>query len=101
MAFRVIANPVFKATATIIFPGEDEPVSQDVEVKFRYAEMEENLTGEEFLRRVVVEMLDLVDDAGKPVAFEDVRDVLFKMPPVQVGLGLAYWKSFQDSRVKN
>lgn len=54
------------------------------------------------LRSVVVRIDDLVDEAGQPLDWNDkVRDAVFAMPFVQVGLVKAYWRSVTGAREGN
>lgn len=101
MAFKIIKNPIFTATAKIVIPGDDAPLEQTVGVRFRYGEWVEGLTDVQFLSNIVIDMFDLTDEAGNAVKFADVRDDLFAMPFVRGGLAKAYFEALAGAAAKN
>ena len=101
MAFKIIKNPTFTTTARIITPTDAEPLVQSVVVQFRYVEWADDETDSVFLTKVVRDMIDLTDEAGNTVLFEDVRETLFAMPNVRTGLTKAYFEAMAGAAAKN
>jgi nucleotide-binding universal stress UspA family protein len=101
MVFKIIKQPKFTTRAKIVIPTDDAPLVQEVVVKFQVVEFVDGMKDADFLRLIVRDMEDLTDEDGKPVAFVDVRDELFAMPFVAVGLSRAYFKSLAEAATKN
>lgn len=96
--FAVTPNPTFLATAKVRVPTDDGHVTQELRARFRFRNDDEvpQLTGRnggvDFLREVTVELMDLVDDKGAPVAFTpDLFEQLLKLPYLRTGLIAAYF----------
>ncbi len=101
MSFKVIKTPVFITTAKIVTPTEAEPVVQHVQVKFQWVEDGDKLSVDKLLDCAVLELFDLVDEAGNALAFADIRSTLLVMPEMRLGLFEAYYTAYAEARAKN
>lgn len=101
--FTLLKNPQFKTTARIIVPTEEGDVEQTLDVRFRLMTDEDTaLEATEFLRRSVVSMGDIVDEAGKPLPYtEALRDQMITIPFVRLGLVRAYWAALSKAKLGN
>lgn len=101
MAFKIIKNPKFTTNVKITIPTDDAPLEQFVRVRFAFVEDAEKLSVDDFLRAAVLEMYDLTDEAGEPVAFADVRESLLVMPFMRTGLVKGYYDAMNAAAAKN
>lgn len=106
MSFRVNPNPTFTTTAIILVPSDDGPEKRELKVRFRLQSDDARPTNEDggsaFLRDAVDELYDLVDEAGKPIAYTtDVLDRLIRWPFVRTGLLAAYYRALNGAVLGN
>jgi len=108
MAFRVNPNPTFTARVTVMVPSDSGHEKQDLTAKFGFRDDDEvpAITGRdggvEFLREVIVDLSDLVNEAGNPVAYTpELRDQLLKLPYFRTALIRAYFASINGAALGN
>lgn len=101
MPFKIIKQPKFTTRAKIVIPTDGAPLEQFVDVRFQYVEEAEALPVDDFLHKAVLDMMDLTDEAGHPVLFDDVRETLLTMPFMRVGLTRAYFEALAGAAAKN
>ena len=106
--FKINARPTFTIDVPIALEGMAEPMV--LKTTFRAISDEEALTHDfnsaegfkAFLREVVVEMHDLVDDDDAPVSYSDaIRDRLLGWQHIRLGLQRAYWTALTKARLGN
>lgn len=101
--FTLQKNPVFKTTARIVVPTEEGDVEQTLGVKFRLLPDDATkMEPTEFLREAVVLLDDIVDEAGRPLTYDDaLREQMITIPFVRMGLIRAYWAALSKAKVGN
>ena len=106
--FNINKTPTFTVQVPIVIDGIDEPMS--LRATFRAVSDDELLAAESrsiegfkaFLRRITVQLHDLADDEGKPVAFTpELFEKLLGQAHVRVALQAAFWKAMLKARVGN
>lgn len=105
---RINKTPTFTVPVPLVLDGIDEP--QSFRATFRAISDEEALAAETrtvdgfkaFLRRVVVELHELVDDTDQPVTFTpELFEELLGFQHIRMALQAAYWKSVLKARLGN
>lgn len=103
MAFKLNKNPTFVTTATIAVPTDTGPQDETVSVRFRVlddAALE--LPSPEFLKRAILRIDDVLDDAGEPVPSSEqlIADVI-ALPFTRLPLVRAYMTALTGARLGN
>lgn len=104
---KIAKRPEWTHEVTISVPVDGGFENQTCRVRYRLlgeaAIDPTDQTPESMLRAVVVRIDDLVDEAtNEPMAWSDaVRDQLFAMPFMQVGLVRGYYRSVTGAREGN
>lgn len=108
MSLRVTPNPTFTTRATVHVPADGGHEKQELTVRFKFKDDDELpvITGVDggtnFLRAVIVDLQDLVDEAGAAVAYDDVlRDRLLKLPYFRTALIRAYFAAINGAALGN
>ena len=108
MSFRVTPNPTFAARVTVMVPSDTGPEKQDLSARFAFRDDDEipAITGAnggiDFLRAVIVDLSDLVDEAGQPVTYTPgLRDQLLKLPFFRNALIKAYFAGINGAALGN
>jgi hypothetical protein len=103
MAFKLNKNPTFVATATIAVPTDNGPQDETISVRFRVLPDEAlELPSPEFLKRAILRIDDVLDDAGEPVASSEqlIAEVL-ALPFTRLPLVRAYMTALTGARAGN
>ena len=103
MAFKIVENPTFTTTATILVPTDQGQVEQTVSVRFRVMPLEDlTLTLVDFLGRAVISVDGIEDEAGAPKGWTDeVRTLCLKLPFFQAGVLRAYQTALSGIKTGN
>jgi hypothetical protein len=104
--FKVNATPEFTHTVTVMVPTDGGHEEQSFKARFRVlttdVEAKLEVGNREYLHKILVSMEDLVDEAGKPVSYNDaVRDQMLALPYVSVALVNAYVNALVKERSGN
>ena len=94
--FKIIKNPTFTTTATILVPTDEGTVSQTLKVRFNLLPDDEGPESEDkgigFLRAAILRIDDVVDEDDDLIPYsDDLRDRLLGMSFVRFGLMRAYF----------
>lgn len=105
--FKVIARPKFTHVVPVQVPCDGGHEEQTMTVTYQLVpnaeeyDLRRNEVVAEFLANAVVGIDDLVDDAGKAVNFEMVRDQVMSLPYVRVGLLAGYFRAMVKAKPGN
>lgn len=107
MALKIAARPTFRHKVSASVPIDGGHRDEVFQVRYQLASIPpEQLTPEysadDFLRDIVVEMEDLVDEAGNALPWSDeVRDAVFTLPWARVAIVQGYYAAVNGARAKN
>ena len=102
MTYKLIKNPTFVTEAKFHVPTDDGPIEQSIRVRFRVLQDAEGMQVDDFLRAAVLDLRDIVEEDGTPVAFgPDLLERVIATPVVRVGLMKAYWAALAGARLGN
>jgi len=106
--FKVVSQPTFTHTVKVNVPVDGGFKEQGFRTRFRVIPLNELRTedGEdgqkEALRRVIIEMLDLIDEQDQPMHYSDeLRDQLLDVPYVRLALMQTYIAAITKARAGN
>lgn len=106
--FKIVTEPTFTATVPVCVPVDGGHRNEDFKAKFKVVDVEElgeasGLEGQQkLLRRVVVGVEDVRDDAGEELPFnEQLRDQLIAVPYVRAAMLQTYLAAIGKTRVGN
>ncbi len=97
--FRIVDNPEFTHSVEVQVPVDGGWKAETLKARFRILPEAETDTGDlgaaeaskEYLRRVLVRLEDLVDEAGKALDYNDeLRERVLALPHVRLALVRAY-----------
>jgi hypothetical protein len=106
--FNIDKTPTFTVPVPLVLEGIDEP--QTFRATFRAITDEEAIAADSttvegfkaFLRKIVVQLHDLEDDEGKPLASsQEVIELMISRLYVRQALQAAYWKAVLRARLGN
>lgn len=110
MKFVVDLNPTFSHPVKVLVPVDGGHKEQQFRAKFRVMPVDEEAgfdlrTGSgstEFLKKLVVEMSELVDASDQAVVYNDeVRDQLLRWPYVRAALTRTYYDAVGKAATGN
>lgn len=103
MAFKLNKNPTFVTTATIAVPTDNGPQEETISVRFRVLPDEAlELPSPEFLKRAILRIDDVTDDAGEPVpSSEALISEVLALPFTRLPLVRAYMAALTGARLGN
>jgi len=110
MGFKITTERLFTARVTAHVPVDGGTKEERFKARFRVLNTEqvENfdlVTSQgttDFLRAVIVELFELIDDEGNPVPYnDDVRDQVIIDPPARSALIRAYFENIGKGRKGN
>lgn len=106
--FKVASDRKFTHPVTVCVPVDNGHIDQTFKVTFRVldaTEMEQDGSVESqksVLRKIIVEMHDLIDADDQPVSYSDaLRDELISLPFVRVALNNVYIKAMTKAKAGN
>ncbi len=109
--FKIDDAPEFTHTVRVMTPVDGGHREDSFKARFKVVEEDENQgdlaafspeTIKDHLRRIVVGMEDLADDAGKAIPYSDeVRERMLRLPHVRLALLRAYRNAFAKERAGN
>lgn len=106
--FKIAKEPTFTRTVTVCVPIDGGHSNQSMKVTFRVLSTDQlsTLGGNEGqiedLRRLIVSMDDLVNEADEPVAYSDpIRDQLIAVPYVRLALLQSYIEAVSKAKAGN
>lgn len=106
--FKIAKEPTFTRNVTICVPVDGGFSNQSMKVTFRVLPTDQlsSTSGNEGqiedLRRVIVAMDDLVDEADQPISYSDeIRDQLIAVPYVRLALLHSYVESVSKAKAGN
>lgn len=97
--FRIVDRPEFTHEVPVQVPVDGGWKAETLKARFRILPEAEEDTGDlysteaskEYLRRILVRLDDLVDEAGKPVEYSDeMRERVLALPYARLALIRAY-----------
>lgn len=108
--FKIIDRPEFTHTVPVMVPSDGGHREESLKTRYRVLSNDqaesfqlnttEGLMG--FLKETIVSLDDLVDAAGKPVAYSlDVRDQVLGLPYARLALLRGYMTAVTKARVGN
>jgi len=107
MALKLIQRPTFKHRITAKVPIDGGHRDEVFEVRYQLAstpdaDLSSDPLKDDFLRDVVVEIYDMVDEAGQPLSWSDeVRDQVFALPWARMAILTGYFTAIMGARAKN
>jgi hypothetical protein len=107
MALKILPRPTFRHKVTARVPIDGGYRDEVFGVKYRLAsrpdaDMSTDPLRDDFLRDVVIECEDLVDEAGQPLPWSDeVREALFTLPWARLAVITGYFTAVTGARTKN
>lgn len=106
--FKMIENPEFTHDVPVMVPIDNGHREERFRCRFRAIpeslanELIEMEDAKPFLRRIVVEIMDVVDAADKPVGHsEAMLEQMIAIPYVRIGLSKAYFTAISKVRAGN
>lgn len=109
--FKVVSEPTFTATVTVLTPVDGGHHAETFKGTFWLLDDDEvdkfDLNSRQgsvdFFKRAIVSLSDLVGDNDEPLTYsEALRDRLLKRPNVRIGLAVAYFDGVaKDQKAKN
>ena len=106
--FKVTQDPQFTHAVKVQVPVDGGHVEQSFKTRFRVVPLEElqdlmTLEGQELaLKRVIVDMEELVDEQKQPLEYSDeLRDQLIAVPYVRAALVRTYQAGILKARTGN
>lgn len=107
MALKILTRPTFTHKITARVPIDGGFRDEVFTVKYQLASIPAgtqtpDYSADDFLRDIVVEIGDLVDEAGKPLPWSDeVRDAVFALPWASVAIVQGYFAAVNGAKAKN
>lgn len=108
MAFRLNPTPTFTRPVAVRVPEGEAATEVSFRATFRFvpedevADLAETDGGKALLRRAVAAVLDVEDEAGKPLPDSDaLRETLYALPYVRVALAQTYFRAVSGLREGN
>ena len=103
MAFKLQKNPTFTTVAKILQPTDAGQVEHTVTVRFKQVpKIADDLSVDDFLRQAILNITDVTDEEGQPVAFDaTLLDQMLDAPFIKRGLIAAYWEAMAGARAGN
>ena len=106
--FKVTEERTFTRSVPVMVPTDGGHTKETFQATFRVVDIEElndthTLEGQQaVLRRVIVELDELVDDAGQKMPYsDDLRDKLIRVPYVRSALLQTYMQAVTKARLGN
>ena len=101
--FKLQKAPTFTTTATLNVPTDEGQVEQTIGVRFKVMPKEAGeLETDEFLRRAILRVDDVVDEDNEPLPFgPELLEQLLATPFAVIGLIKAYWQALSGARSGN
>lgn len=106
--FKIVDHPEFTHDVPVLVPIDGGHREEKFKCRFRLASEEETAelsvidAGKPFLRRVIVQIFDVVDEAGEALVWSDeLRERLIDLPFVRAGLARAYFAAIAKARAGN
>ena len=111
--FKMVENPEFTHDVPVMVPIDNGHREEKFRARFRAIpealanellddEVVKADAGKAFLRQIVVEIMDVVDEADAKVPFSpDMLEAMIAIPYVRAALSGAYFRSFTKARAGN
>ena len=111
--FKLVENPEFTHDVPVMVPIDDGHREEKFRARFRAIpeELSNELLADEavkadagkgFLRRIVVKVMDVVDEAGQEVPWSEAMfEQMIALPFVRAGLSAAYFRALSKARAGN
>lgn len=107
--FKVIRNPEFSHDVPVMVPVDGGHREDILRARFRVLRADSEGFDpttpdgmQQFLRASVVELQNLADEDGKPLAWnDDIRDLMFDMPYIRLALFKGYMAAVAKARLGN
>ena len=107
MSLRILTRPTWRHTVTATAPTESGPVEEEFSVRYRLssippADLDPRQDQEAFLRDIVAEVEDMVDDEGQPLPWsEEAWEKVLALPWARLAIVRGYFESVTGARAKN
>jgi hypothetical protein len=107
MALKILTRPTFRHKVTAQTPIDGGHRPEVFFVKYQLAskpdaDLSSDPLRDDFLRDVVIECEDLVDEAGNTLPWSDeVRDAVFALPWARMAILTGYFAAITGAKAKN
>lgn len=108
--FKIVKNPEFTHTVPVLVPVDGGHSEQSMKVRFRVVPQDELMNHnlgtadgtESYCRAICVGFADIVGEDDQPIPPSDeVNNILFRQPYVQIALIRAYTQAMSKARLGN
>ncbi len=107
MALKIVTRPKFRHKVTARVPVDGGYRDEVFHVRYQLAsipsdQISPQYRSDDFLRDIVIEIEDLVDEAGTPLPWSDeVRERVFALPWASMAIVQGYFEAVNGARTKN